>query len=709
MVLKRLFKRLSLFALMFSSFTLWPTGLIGQDVAGVSEQRLKEVLPRADRFVLVDGDIPVAEGYRFGGETGERLVGYVFVTSDVPPEPFGYSGPVQALVGMDLEGSLTGVRVMDYWESIQESMGDFLRRPGFQEHFAGKHIGDAFRVYGDVQGISRATISVRALSRGVRDSARRVALLYLDDTGATPGPVEDLESLPWFDMLQRGVIESTLLNDDTGTAEIFLAYAESDEFGQFLVGEERFERARTRMERRESPGHLMIYGVEGPRLRLFVREGWSVVQDGDTFPVAPREIASLGLDGGGVMEERVVLTGSMIIDGDVDVSKAFTFLYDRGSELETISVEYLTQSAQLEDFDIEEPVSDQLEEESTATNDLVEEPSPDLDLAKMESLEETVVQEENTAADGTTSEAEIVTPGPVEALQTDNMLLEFSELEQETFLERILAETSWSRVWKLLAVLFTALIAFLVKKSWVRLLSLSLTLVYLGFLEGGFLSVSHITSGIWVGLRFYLSDLPLLILVVFTVITTIFWGRVFCGFLCPFGVIQDLLEKIFPKRFRINISTKIHKNGLKLKYVFLAIILGSAASGSRVSIYQYFEPFGTVFFRSTSMTLWIIALFFLGMSLVVPRFYCRYACPLGATLALTSFFSLKRIKRVEQCNSCHVCEQNCPTGAIEGPQIDFNECVRCNVCEIKLIEKAGVCRHDIEDVRDRLVPMTSEM
>ena len=682
---------------------------MGQDVSQVSERRLKEVLPRADRFTLVDGEIPVVEGYRFGGETGERLVGYAFVTSDVPPEPFGYSGPVQALVGMDLEGSLTGVRVMDYWESIQESMGDFLRRPGFQEHFSGKHIGDAFRVYGDVQGISRATISVRALSRGVRDSARRVALLYLDDTGATPGPVEDLESLPWFDMLQRGVIESTLLNDDTGTAEIFLAYAESDEFGQFLVGEERFARAQTRMERRESPGHLMIYGVEGPRLRLFVREGWSVVQDGDTFPVAPREISSLGLDGGGVMEERVVLTGSMIIDGDVDVSKAFTFLYNRGSELEAISLEYLTQSAQLAEFDIEEPVGDQLEEELASATDLVQDPSPDLEPAKMESPEETVVQEENTATDSITSTTEIATPGPVEALQTDNMLLEFSGLEQETFLERILAETSWSRVWKLLAVLFTALLAFLVKKSWIRLLSLSLTLIYLGFLEGGFLSVSHITSGIWVGPRFYLSDLPLLILVVFTVITTILWGRVFCGFLCPFGVIQDLLEKIFPKRFRISISTKVHKNGLKLKYIFLAIILGSAASGSRVSIYQYFEPFGTVFFRSTSMTLWLIALFFLGMSLVVPRFYCRYACPLGAALALTSFFSLKRIKRVEQCNSCHVCEQNCPTGAIEGPHIDFNECVRCNVCEIKLIEKAGVCRHDIEDVRDRLVPLTSDV
>ena len=140
------------------------------------------------------------------------------------------------------------------------------------------------------------------------------------------------------------------------------------------------------MERRESPGHLMIYGVEGPRLRLFVREGWSVVQDGDTFPVAPREIASLGLDGGGVMEERVVLTGSMIIDGDIDVSKAFTFLYDRGLELEAISFEYLTQSAQLADFDIEEPVGDQLEEEPTAATDLVQDPSLDLEPAQVRAI-----------------------------------------------------------------------------------------------------------------------------------------------------------------------------------------------------------------------------------------------------------------------------------------------------------------------------------
>lgn len=671
----------------------------------VSERLLKEVLPRADRFAVVNGDIPVVEGYRFGGETGERVVGYVFVTSDVPPEPFGYSGPVQALVGMDLEGSLTGVRVMDYWESIQESMGDFLRRPGFQEHFSGKHIGDAFRVYGDVQGISQATISVRALSRGVRDSARRVALVYLENEGPAPGPVEDLESLPWFDMLQRGVIESIVLNDDTGTAEIFLAYAENDEFGQFLVGEERFERARTRMDRREEEGHLMIYGVEGPRLRLFVREGWSVLQGEDTFAVAPREIASLGLDGGGVMEERVVLTGSMIIDGNIDVTKAFTMLYDRGPDAEAISFEYLTQSAQLADFDVEEleNVQAAVVETPTVTEVAGGPYSSDSEPLKME----ITVQQENDTAE-VSATAEMPSRDLVESPQTESVLVDFSELHEETYVERILSETSWDRVWKLMGLLSLALLAFLVKKFWVRTASLALTLIYLGFLDGGFLSVSHITSGIWVGPSFYLSDLPLLILVVFTVLTTVLWGRVFCGFLCPFGVLQDLLEKVCPKRLRLAISTKLHKNLQKFKYIFLAIILVSAASGSRVSLYQYFEPFGTVFFRSGSILLWTIALVFLGISLVVPRFYCRYACPLGAALGLASFFSWKRIVRVEQCDSCHVCEQSCPTGAIEGPEIDFKECVRCNICEIKLIEKSGVCRHNMDDVRDRLVPLSGK-
>jgi polyferredoxin len=210
--------------------------------------------------------------------------------------------------------------------------------------------------------------------------------------------------------------------------------------------------------------------------------------------------------------------------------------------------------------------------------------------------------------------------------------------------------------------------------------------------------VSHITAGIKVGPGVYLEDLTLLLLVVFTVVTTLLWGRVFCGFLCPFGVLQDLIEHIVPKKLRRKLPRPVHESAVFLKYGVLGVILVPAIAGSDASIFQYFEPFGTVFFFSSSSVLWVIAGTILIASAIIPRFYCRYLCPLGAAFALASLLSPFRIKRVRQCAVCAVCEHSCPTGAIQRESIDFKECVRCNLCEVKLTEQAGVCRHDLERV-----------
>ena len=195
-------------------------------------------------------------------------------------------------------------------------------------------------------------------------------------------------------------------------------------------------------------------------------------------------------------------------------------------------------------------------------------------------------------------------------------------------------------------------------------------------------------------------------MIVFSVVSTLLFGRVFCGFLCPFGALQEFLAKLVPKRFQIRVSWPVHTRAIYMKYGILAVILIPAMLGNRTSIYQYFEPFGTVFFLSPSLLLWTIATAILVASALIPRFYCRYACPLGAALAIGSLISLKRIGRVKQCNLCSVCEQACPTAAIQGSTIDFKECVRCNICEIKLNEKAGVCRHSMAEVESRLVQIT---
>ena len=97
----------------------------------------------------------------------------------------------------------------------------------------------------------------------------------------------------------------------------------------------------------------------------------------------------------------------------------------------------------------------------------------------------------------------------------------------------------------------------------------------------------------------------------------------------------------------------------------------------------------------------MILLVVLAGCVVVERFYCRYVCPLGAALGVMSLLSPLRIKRVPQCTMCKVCEQSCPTGAIRREKIDFKECVRCDVCEIKLVKLAGTCRHPMEEITRR--------
>ena len=146
---------------------------------------------------------------------------------------------------------------------------------------------------------------------------------------------------------------------------------------------------------------------------------------------------------------------------------------------------------------------------------------------------------------------------------------------------------------------------------------------------------------------------------------------------------------------------KLHDNALYIKYGILALILGTASVNANASIFQYFEPFGTLFFFSPSLVLWAILLVILAACVVVERFYCRYVCPLGAALAILALVSPLRIKRVPQCSTCKVCEQACPTGAIRREAIDFKECVRCDVCETKLIEKAGTCRHSMDEIERR--------
>jgi NosR/NirI family transcriptional regulator, nitrous oxide reductase regulator len=155
--------------LVLGTFTvLW-----GQSAADAKlDGPLKRLFPNATSFSGKQGDPPHFKAFA-GGNT---LAGVAFLTTDLTPLERGYDGPIKILVGMDPQGVLTGIVMIEH----KEPFGDFsIDTGGFQGQFRNKNIKDNFKVGADIDAITRATISVTTATRSVRNGARRLARAVL--------------------------------------------------------------------------------------------------------------------------------------------------------------------------------------------------------------------------------------------------------------------------------------------------------------------------------------------------------------------------------------------------------------------------------------------------------------------------------------------------------------------------------------------------
>ena len=650
--LARLTLLFPLFLLLANSSAYGQAGLTAEQI-----ESLNEAMPRADSFSEKTGEPPVYRAYADAEVGGEpELLGYLFETPDYPPEEIGYSAPIEVLVGIDLEGTLTGIKVLFYRESYKSIRGDFLNTEQFPFQFKGMSVSDGFRVGRDVNGVSRATITSWATTRGIRNAAREVAQAYLADssfvanrnTSATAMAL--LQEQSWEEMIENGLVENfTVLEGDLTELDLTLAFMGHEMLGELLVGEDDYSRADREASNRVPDGQMLLVGIDGNSSRPFRQERLAVMQGEEVFPVERRRFVYVGSADNGKIQDKVRFAGALVLNENVDITQPFTVLYDSG-----------------------------IEANSYADFPQVEYQVPPIALA---------------LAQGTAVPPEFLPPSQYD-------FDDYGDYEDEGVFESLINNASWPEVAALLALLAMVMTSFLRKSAKLRWVTLAFTLAYLGFYDGTFLSVSHITNGIKLGPSMFLNDLPLLLLVIFTLVTTLFWGRVFCSSLCPFGALQDFLTRFVPKKLQRELPQAIHDKALYIKYGILAVLIVLAFT-SELSVFQYFEPFGTLFYFSQSILLWGILIALLLASSMVSRFYCRYACPLGAALGVTSLLSPWKIARVPQCDVCKVCENACPTGAIRGPDIDFKECVRCDVCEIKLIAKSGVCKHSVETVAAR--------
>jgi len=179
---------------------------------------------------------------------------------------------------------------------------------------------------------------------------------------------------------------------------------------------------------------------------------------------------------------------------------------------------------------------------------------------------------------------------------------------------------------------------------------------------------------------------------VFAVVTTIIWGRVYCGRVCAFGALTQLMDAVFPKRFQIEIPAKLEARASYIKYGILFGAIALYFVTKEITFYRYIEPFW-LFTLDATPVLWVMVGVLLVASLFVRNLYCRFLCPLGAALGLISkATTVLPIKRWSECSQCALCEKTCEWGAIRKRQIVKAECVRCDDCEILYDDKQR-CPH----------------
>jgi ferredoxin len=517
--------------------------------------------------------------------------------------------------------------------------------------------------------------------------------------GGTAEPVSTrrrLEEMSWADMAKIGIVRRIeVAGRGVSAFEFTLTYLGDEWLGRLLLGESYGPVVTAGGSKNDHAFAVGMYGSGS-----FNPAALTLRQHGVTFKVSPDDFVALGMPNQGKIANQALRIGVLTIDRSIDLAQPFGIDYDAGAPVGVISSEYAF-PRELLPIAQTTPIPAWMEKiaaqsaTTQATTPAAGAPAtssggaPAAGPTPRAASASTQVPRGETSANAPTAPA---VAQPAAASANIPGLTQFRVVEEDTPLKRFWAATRWSRVVPLLLLFTLVMYAFLRKNISARWVALAGTVVFLGFVDGGFLSVSLITSVIAVGPSLLLRDLPLLLVVVFTVVTTLLWGRVLCGFLCPFGALQEFLERLVPRRFQVKVPRRVHLSARYLKYAILAFIVILAVVNSQVTIYQYFEPFGTVFFRSRSVLLWGIAIAFLAASAVVPRFYCRYVCPLGAGLGIASLPALFRIKRVDPCTQCLICEKGCPTGAIRKEEIDFTECVRCGTCEVKLLTQAGVCR-----------------
>ena len=647
--------------------------------AQVLDNQIQQLFPKATRIEPKQDDPPVHSVYQL-----DELIGYAFESTDYSNLQ-GFSGkPIRLLIGMDIQGVLAGVTVLEHHEPVflhglgEQSLFDFADQ--YRQVSIAKPIlvggreaaGSASDSVTRIDGVSKATVSVVILNETVLLSALTVARKLLE--GFASGPLatakpELYEPLAWAQLLEHGYVQHWSIdrrevesalggsldgylniepeNDTQPFSELYFAYLNAPTMGRNLLGEAGFARLNEELKDNEQAVLVLSSGMYRHVPEDFVPatapDRLVVVQNDHVI-----ELHDMNFNNGAVME---------LLDAPLDGFEANIFRIKTHNAFNPAEAAGLRLNVKLR------------------RNHLVE---SNAQLTREFQLDADLFTIEQARA--------AVEPAPIWLRM-------------------------WQERWWQISLLGAALMLLTGVFIWQARISrhsrgfhlfragfLLFTLVFIGLYAQGQLSVVNIFTlllALWTDfdIRVFLMDPVLFILWSFTFISLFIWGRgVFCGWLCPFGALQEMLGWV-AKRLRIRqwkITDRDHQRLQWVKYLILIGLLLTAfyslTLAERLAEVEPFKTSITLFFvRSWPFVLY--ALIVLGLGLFVHKFYCRYVCPLGAGLAMLGKFHLfSWLKRIDACGQpCQHCKNHCEIGAIKRDgRIDYDECIQCLECIVIL-------------------------
>lgn len=636
--------------------------------AGLDQARL--IFPEASHIESLEGEIPTTAAY-----AGDALLGYLFETVAIAPIA-AYSGrPVNLLVGLDLEGYIVAARVIAHDEPILLIGIPEQRLQDFADAHVGAHVSERVRVGSrseegvrGVDAITGATVTVLVVNETIMRAARQVAIahgLIADDAHDQMATLREdtYVEADWGQLagdgsvrrlhLSYGEVDAAFAELDLDlepyaqTAEstfidLYYAYLNAPAIGRNLLGDNQYQRLMADLQ----PGEHAI----------------AVMAKGDY------SFKGSGYVRGGIFDRLQLIQNKQVINfRDLD--------HHRLSDV---------YAAGMPDF-------------------------REMDIF--------VIRAEAGFNLGAPWQAELLVRRQTGPLTSEFISFSGDYQLPEAYLVRpepVVPEPMWVQVWRAktfqIVVLLIGLTVLtgvmlfqdvLVRRTrlawWVRHGFLVYTVVFIGWYALAQLSVVNVLTfahALIDGFKWdtFLMDPLIFILWSFVAISLLLWGRgVFCGWLCPFGAIQELVNEV-ARKLKVKqweFPFPVHERLWAIKYIILLVLFAiSLHSFSMAEHYAEVEPFKTAitlqFQRESGYVFYAVAL--IAISIVNRKFYCRYICPLGAGLAIPArlrlFDWLKRHRG--SCGTpCQICANECEVQAIHPDgRINANECHYCLDCQV---------------------------